>query len=91
MFFIPQEASTLSVLGQCGKERNGDLAHHIHNELGSLDETPTHLDKKQNTKQSEHQSLLHNTKGQQPFLGHKVSRSCEGQLSGSWDIPPKSV
>jgi len=45
MFFIPQEARTLSILGKHGKECNGDLAHHIHNELGSLNKTPTHLDK----------------------------------------------
>ena len=49
-----------------GKNVTEIWLYHIHNELGSLDGTPTHLEKKKkNTKQSKHQSPLHKTKGQQ--------------------------
>ena len=83
MFFIPQEASTLSILGKHGKERNVDLAYHIHNELGSLDETPTHLDKKQNTKHSKHQSFCTTQEDSNHFLGIMFQGAVK-ELSASW-------
>lgn len=79
-------------LGKHGKEHNGGLAPHIHNESGSLCKTPTHLDEKQeilfcflNTKQSKHQDLSHE------FLGQNVRRIFEVIKSILWYRPKISI